>query len=69
MTLEESISQVFDMEIQSVLDACIKRYGELFPEHEINRFSIPKDRDRNKHIDNIIRMLQGFKNKTKADGT
>lgn len=49
MILEEMIAQVTAAQIQTVLDACIKRYSELFPDYEINCFSIPKEGNRDTH--------------------
>lgn len=62
MILEEMIAQVTAAQIQTVLDACIKRCSELFPDYEINCFSIPKEGNRDTHIDNAIGMLQSLKN-------
>lgn len=61
MQVLKQIAKVEPERIQAVLEAIMQRYDELFPDWEINFFSIPKSADRNAHIDQAIRMLQSFK--------
>ncbi len=61
MRVFDEIAKVEAEHIQEVLEAVIYRYEKLFPDWEVNFFSIPRSVDRNSHIDKVIRMLQSFK--------
>lgn len=61
MCLLEELSKIDEDQIQSILESVMQRYGELFPDWEVNYFSIPRFEDRNTHIDQLIRMLQTLK--------
>ena len=55
------IAQANDMEIGDILAAVLRRYGELFPEWEVSTFSLKKEIDRNRQIDETIQMLRRMK--------
>lgn len=55
------IAQANDMEIGDILAAVLRRYEELFPEWEVSTFSLKKETDRNRQIDETIRMLLRLK--------
>ena len=51
------IEQVSEHEVEDVLKAVLRRYGELFPDWEISTISVNKKEDRNKQIDQIIEFV------------
>lgn len=55
------IAQANDMEIGEILAAVLRRYGELYPEWEVSTLSLRKDTDRNRQIDETVRMLLRLK--------
>lgn len=59
--LYEQIAQTDSAEIETLLDAVLRRYEELFPDWEISAVSVQKSDDRNKQLDRIIAMLQRMK--------
>ena len=68
MQLKDMIAQANESEIPTIIEACMDRYADLFPDYDFNYFAIPKNTDRNAHIDRVIQMLEGFKEK-RSDGT
>ena len=59
--LLKEISHVDEYHIEAVLNAALERYAVLYPEWEISTLSLPKDTDRNIHIDRIIQLLNNMK--------
>ena len=56
-----AISEARDFEIEAMMAALLKRYGEVFPDWEIDLVTIEKTGDRNKQIDDVIRLLEKLK--------
>lgn len=61
MELLNMIGNASNEQIGNILDTAMKRYNELYPDWEINLFSIPKGKNKDEHIDNIVRMLTQLK--------
>ena len=59
--LVEEIGKASSLEIEKLLMAVRKRYGELYPDWEVIVVSIDKLSDRNKQLDRMIAMLQNLK--------
>ena len=59
--LEEAIAQVDGRQIETLMKAILDRYEELFPEWEVITLSLPRNHDRNTHLDRMIGVLQGMK--------
>lgn len=57
----QAISQARDFEVEEMMTALLKRYGEVFPNWQVSIISIEKTRDRNKQIDKVIRFLEKLK--------
>lgn len=55
------IQQASQDEIVDIFEAAKERYQELFPDWEINVFSLEKSGDRNDQIDRTIQMLEALK--------
>lgn len=62
--ITEKIAQAGPSEIGVLLEAVLKRYGELFPDWEINTFTFQKQQDRNRQIEDAIRLLEAMKTET-----
>lgn len=61
LDLYAAIQQADSVEIESLLELVLRRYGELFPDWEISTVSVEKSADRNEQLDRMIAMLQGMK--------
>ena len=48
-------------QIDLILQAAVRRYGELFPDWEMVAFSLCKSEDKSKQIDSAIAFLQKMK--------
>ena len=59
--LIERISQAPAEELESLLQAVLSRYAELFPDWEVTTVSFQKDGDRNAQIDQFIALLNKLK--------
>ena len=60
--LLNQIARAEKEDMDSILRAALKRYGELFPDWEITTFSLPKGSDRAEQIDRAIALLESMKN-------
>ena len=56
--ITENIARADAAQIGDLLDAVLKRYGELYPDWDICTFSLCKQEDRDQQIDAAIRILQ-----------
>ena len=57
----EQIEKASGCEINDVVIAVVKRYGELFPDWEIGTYSIEKKGNRDEQIDRLINFLEKLK--------
>ena len=57
----DQINKVPACEINEVVYAVVRRYGELFPDWEIGTYSIEKKGSRNEQIDRLINFLEKLK--------
>lgn len=55
------ISRIEAKDFDAVVQAVVKRHGELFPDWEINVMVLEKKEDRNNQIDEIIHGLENMK--------
>ena len=55
------IAKTDAVQIEEVMRAVVKRYGELFPDWEVSMISLDRKADRSKQIDEMIAMLQSMK--------
>ena len=61
MMIIDQIKKADTRQITAIVDAALDRYNELFPQWEINIFSVEKGKDKIEHIDRIIKYLQSTK--------
>ena len=61
MELLNEIKHVGKEEIQDVVQAVLERYRELYPEWDINVFSLEKSKDKNEQLDRIIGLAEKLK--------
>ena len=59
--LLEKIRQANGIQIEPIRNAVLQRYRELYPEWEIDFFSIEKCGDRNQQLDSMIAQLEYLK--------
>lgn len=59
--LSNLIKNIEADEISELLPAIVQRYNALFPDWEIFTLSINKTNDRNKQLDEMIKMLEAMK--------
>ena len=59
--LVEEIAQADEMEIESLLDAVVQRYAQLYPDWEISTISLEKSTDPKEQIEKMIAMLEEIK--------
>lgn len=57
----QAISQAQDLELEAMMAALLKRYGEVFPDWELSIVSVEKTGDRNAQIDKVIELLKKLK--------
>ena len=57
----QAISQAQDLELEAMMAALLKRYGEVFPDWELSIVSVEKTGDRNAQIDKVIELLKTLK--------
>lgn len=57
----QAISQAQDLELEAMMAALLKRYGEVFPDWELSIVSVEKTGDRNAQIDKVIELLEKLK--------
>ena len=57
----QAISQAQDLELEAMMAALLKRYGEVFPDWEVSIVSVEKTGDRNAQIDKVIELLEKLK--------
>ena len=62
LDLFQEIAQADAAIIEDILDAVIRRYAVLYPEWELNVFSVQKDTDKDAQIERTIRFLESLKN-------
>ncbi|MBQ6997763.1 MAG: hypothetical protein IJN60_05255 [Oscillospiraceae bacterium] len=62
LDLFQEIAQADAAIIEDILDAVIRRYAVLYPEWELNVFSVQKDTDEDAQIERTIRFLESLKN-------
>ena len=60
--LYDEIEKVDSYEIRYVLEAVIERYNQLFPDWEIGTFSVERNKDKNKQLEQIIELFKKMKN-------
>ena len=60
--LAEQIALAREEEIEELLRALIRRYGELFPDWEISMISLQKQESRKAQLDLMIETLEKLKN-------
>lgn len=59
--LLERIRQANGVQIEPILRAVLQRYRELYPQWEIDIFTLEKCGDRNQQLDNMIALLEHLK--------
>ena len=59
--LVEEIAQADEMEIIWLLDAVVRRYGQLYPDWEISTIALEKSFDPKEQIEKMIAMLKKIK--------
>lgn len=59
--LVKAIGQADETQIEDILQAVLRRYGELFPDWDVSTVSLSKSEDRNEQLDRIIGVLQKMK--------
>ena len=59
--LLEMMKEVKESEIQQVLDAVIKRYEQLYPDWTVSTVCVFRHADRNKQLEQTIRLLEALK--------
>lgn len=59
--LLERIETIQEREIQQVLDAVLKRYEQLYPDWTVSTVSILRHADKDKQLDQMIRLLEALK--------
>ena len=55
------IKEIPAYEINNVVNAVVRRFGELFPDWEIGTYSFEKKGNRNEQIDRLISILEKLK--------
>ena len=61
LDLLQEIAQVDEVEIQEILRAVQRRYGQLFPDWELSVITLQKSADPKVQLDRIIELLQKIK--------
>ena len=59
----KTIEQANAGDIEKLLDAVLRRYAVLYPDWDLNVFSVQKSVDENEQLDAMIGMLEHFKNR------
>ncbi len=59
--LAKAVEQADETQIDDILQAVLRRYGELFPDWDVSTVSLSKSEDRNEQLDRIIGVLQKMK--------
>ena len=57
----EKIGSADGNQIQTLLMAVLRRYGQLYPDSEISVISLEKNGNQNSQLDDMIRLLQNMK--------
>ena len=57
----EKIGSADGNQIQALLMAVLRRYGQLYPDSEISVISLEKNGNQNSRLDDMIRLLQNMK--------
>ena len=57
----EKIGSADGNQIQTLLMAVLRRYGQLYPDSEISVISLEKNENQNSQLDDMIRLLQNMK--------
>lgn len=57
----EKIGSADENQIQTLLMAVLRRYGQLYPDSEISVISLEKNGNQNSQLDDMIRLLQNMK--------
>ena len=55
------IEQASADDLEKLLDAVLRRYAELYPDWELNVFSVQKSVDENEQLDKMIELLNNLK--------
>ena len=63
MDIHERIYAAGEEEIGEILDSALFRYRQLYPDWEISVISIEKSVDKNRQLDETIRLLENMKEK------
>lgn len=61
MDLLEEIKRIEKEQIQDVLQAVLARWRELYPDWDINIFSLEKSEDKNTQLDRVIALAEKLK--------
>ena len=57
----KKISQADQAQASEILEAVLRRYAQLYPDWDVGTISVRKDEDRNKQLDDTIRVLESMK--------
>ena len=57
----KKIAQADQVEASQILEAVLHRYAQLYPQWDVGTISVQKNEDRNKQLDDTIRVLESLK--------